>query len=72
MRQWRTYLASLVTAYELIVHADGARACGQAQDKGMFRCRLERIDTLHDVIGDILARLDFVVADDQPHVVRYM
>jgi hypothetical protein len=33
----------------------------------MFGCRLERIDTLDNVIGDMLASLGLVVTNDEAH-----
>lgn len=58
------YLARLELFYENLVDTQRAGASGQAQNEGVLGSRVEGLDAVDNVVGDIAACSSSVVAND--------
>lgn len=68
-RRWcgAAYLASLEPFDESAVDTERARSRRQTKNKFVLRSRVESLDAVDDVVGDIGARRVGVVANNQSH-----
>lgn len=62
-----TYISGLVLLDERLVDVERAGARGEAQHEGPLGRRVELLDALNDVVGDVVAGVSCLVANDDPH-----
>lgn len=62
-----TYISGLVLLHERLVDVERARASGEAQYERPLRRRGELLDALDDVVGNVVAGISGLVANDDPH-----
>ena len=65
--EW-TYVAGLVALDKDLVDAEGAGPRGETQDEGVGGSRVEGLDAVDNIVGDVGAGSLAVVTDDESHV----